>query len=73
VRVQDVGAVGDEAVEIDAGILEQPRRDLHDLRRLRGLSSGLRDDGDAMTECREPAHQRDDDALRAAVAFDRKR
>ncbi len=70
-RVQDVRAVRDEFLEIGARILEQPRRDFDDLRRLDDFGAGLRENGDAMAERGESAYERDDDALRSAVAFDR--
>jgi len=68
VRVQNLGAVWDELLEIDARVFEEPGRDLDDLRGLRDFGSGLREQRHAVTESREPANQRDDDALRSTVA-----
>ena len=70
-RVQNVGVAGDESPQVGVGIFESARRQLHDPGRLRDFRSGLREDRDAMAQRREPARQRNDDALRAAVAFNR--
>ncbi len=70
-RVHYVGAVGDERRKVAAGILEDTRGDLDDLGCFGETRAGLGNDADPMTMSGEPANQRNDDALRSAIAFDR--
>jgi len=70
-RVQDLGAFGNEPGEIAARVLENAWRDLHDLCSFSDLRARLGEKRHAMPERREPANQRDDDALWSAVSFDR--
>ncbi len=70
-RVQDVGAVGDERRKVATRIPEGARGDLDDLRCFSEAGAGLGNDADPMTVSGEPANQRNDDALWSAIAFNR--
>jgi len=64
--VEHVGVARDEAAEIDVGVGQLLGRDVDDSR-LGDPSAGRCEQRHPMTEHGEPAHERHDHALRAAV------
>ena len=69
--VQDVGIVWKEGGEVGAAVFQSARRNFDDARGRGQFGARLREHRDPMAVRGQSFDQRNDDALRSAIAFDR--